>query len=45
LSWGFEVKNGGFGGLGYGKFNTSVQFLPVSFLPKIGRGSSPVKVY
>jgi len=39
--WGFSR----FGFLGMGKFDTSVRFLPVLFLPKIGTGSSPKKVY
>jgi len=43
LSWGIGIQNGGFGGLGLGKFNTSVRFLPVLFLPKIETGSSPKK--
>jgi len=39
------VQEGRFGFLGLGKFNTSVRFLPVQFLPKIGTGSSPIKVH
>jgi len=45
LSWGLGVQDEGFGGLSLGKFNTSVRFLPLPFLPKIGTGSSFIKVY
>jgi len=39
LSWGLGVQDGGLG-----KFNNSVQVLPVPFLPKILTSSSPIKV-
>jgi len=45
LSWGLGVQDEGFGGLGLGKFNTSVRFLPVPYLPKIGTGSSCIKAH
>jgi len=45
LSWGIGIQDGGFGGLGLGKFNTSVRFLPMPILPKIGTSSSPIKVH
>jgi len=45
LSWGLGVQDEGFGGLGLGKFNTSVRFLPAPFSPKIRTGYSSIKVH
>jgi len=46
LSWGLGDQDKGFGDLVMEKFNTSVQFLPLPFLPKIGTaGSCLMKVH